>query len=210
MESILAWLTLQIINFIETFGYLGVAVLMALEGSFVPIPSEIILPFSGYLVYIGKFSLFTVAFVGAVGNIIGTVFTYTISRYLGSEFLYKYGKYVLVTPKDINSASELFEKYGVKIIFISRLIPGIRGFVPIPAGIAKMKFAKFIIYVFTGSFIYSLFLTYIGVLAGENWSFLEPYFRKFDWVIVVVGFIAIIWWIKRYIREVKSMKTKPS
>lgn len=190
-----------ILNTIESWGYLGIFVLMAMEGSFVPVPSEIILPFSGYLVHIGTFTLILVAFWGAVGNIVGTTFTYLIARHLGVAFLYKYGKYFLVNPKDIDSASELFEKHGVKIIFISRLIPGVRGFIPIPAGIAKMKFLPFVTYVFTGSFLYSLVLTYIGVIAGENWDIIGPYFRKFD--TLIYGGIAafIIWWIWRHFKK---------
>lgn len=204
ISSILGSVGAWIISVIETSGYLGIGFLMALEGSFIPVPSEIILPFSGYLVHLGKFSLIAVAFWGAVGNIIGTTFTYIISRYVGIGFLYKYGKYFLVTKKDIEDASRLFEKHGVKIIFISRLIPGIRGFIPIPAGIAKMKFVPFAAYVFTGSFIYSLALTYLGVVAGENWEMLAPYFRKFNWIFVIFVVVGATWWIRRYIKGVRS------
>ncbi len=200
MTTILAWAASFIISVIESTGYPGIIFLMSLEGSFIPVPSEIILPFSGYLVSLGRFSLFWVAFWGAVGNIIGSVFSYSVSRYLGLSFLYKYGKYVFVTRKDIEDADTLFKKHGAKIIFISRLIPGIRGFVPIPAGIARMNLTKFIVYVFSGSFIYSLLLTYIGVLAGENWDFLEPYFHAYDWTIIALGIIIVVWWIRRYFK----------
>jgi len=206
MHTFIEILSTFIIGTIDTMGYWGVGILMALEGSFFPIPSEIILPFSGYLVYLGRFSLLTVAFVAAVGNIVGTVFTYVISRHFGLPFLYKYGKYFLITRKDINNSHELFKKHGAKFIFISRLIPGIRGFIPIPAGIAKMNFIKFIIYVFTSSFIFSLFLTYLGVVAGANWDLIGPYFRKFDWVLVVLVLLGLVWWIRRYVREVKNEK----
>lgn len=204
MGNILGFLSDIIINFVEASGYWGVGILMAMEGSFIPVPSEIILPFSGYLVHLGRFSLVTVALVGAVGNIIGTTFTYLVSRYAGLPFLYKYGKFFLVTKKDIEGAQELFKKRGVSIIFISRLIPGIRGFLPIPAGIAKMKYLPFAVYVFVGSFIYSLVLTYIGVVAGENWHFLGPYFKRFEWVLVAAIVVFIIWWVRRYIKEVKN------
>ncbi|MDX1607624.1 MAG: DedA family protein [Candidatus Spechtbacterales bacterium] len=204
VEHILEWVGVQTIQIIDATGYAGISFLMTLEGSFIPVPSEIILPFSGYLVSLGRFSLLAVAFWGAVGNILGTVFTYTVSRYVGISFLYKYGKFFLVTHKDIEEANQLFKKHGAKIIFISRLIPGIRGFVPIPAGIAKMKFIPFVIYVFTGSFLYSLFLTYLGVLAGENWTMLEPYFRQFDWVLILILVTGATWWIRRYIKGLKA------
>jgi len=200
LEGTLGNISSFILSTIESWGYGGILFLMALEGSFFPVPSEIILPFSGYLVHLGRFSLVLVAFWGAVGNIIGTTITYVVSRYLGSAFLYKYGKYFLISNKDIDLANRLFEKHGIKIIFISRLIPGIRGFVPIPAGIAKMKFIPFALYVFAGSFIYSLVLTYVGVAAGDNWHILSPYFEKFDFFIIGTGIIGIAWWVMRHIK----------
>ena len=206
MEFILEWLSSIIISIIDSTGYAGIFVLMALEGSFIPIPSEIILPFSGYLVFEGRFSLYLVAFLGALGNIAGTLFSYSISRYVGISFLHKYGKYVFVTRGDIDFAQRLFEKYGAPIIFVTRLIPGIRGFVAIPAGVARMKIVPFVAYVFTGSFIYSLALTYVGVVAGENWDILEPYFHKFDWVVVTLLVIGVIWWIRRHISKMKNEK----
>ena len=203
MEFVLEQLSSLIISFIDETGYVGIFVLMALEGSFIPVPSEIILPFSGYLVFEGRFSLLMVAFVGALGNIVGTLFTYSISRYVGLSFLHKYGKYVLVTRGDIDVAQRLFEKYGAPIIFVTRLIPGIRGFIAIPAGVARMKIVPFVAYVFTGSFIYSLALTYLGVIAGKNWDTLGPYFRKFDWVVVVLLVVGVVWWIWRHVRNLK-------
>ena len=204
MEFILEWVSSTIINIIDSTGYAGIFILMVLEGSFIPIPSEIILPFSGYLVFEGRFSLLMVAFVGALGNIVGTLFSYSISRYIGLSFIHKYGKYVFVTRRDIDLSQRLFEKYGAPIIFVTRLIPGIRGFVAIPAGVARMRVLPFIVYVFTGSFIYSLFLTYIGVVAGENWDILEPYFKKFDWVLVVLLALGATWWIWRHIHNMSA------
>lgn len=193
-----------VVSFIEATGYVGIAVLMALEGSFIPIPSEIILPFSGYLVSQGKLSLINVALVGAVGNIIGTLFTYFIARYLGLPFFYRWGKYVMITRRDIELATRMFHRWGVAIIFVSRLLPGVRGFVPIPAGIAKMRLVPFALYVFTGSFLYSLALTYIGVLLGKNWVHLEVYFRQYNWLLVALGVSGFVWWVRRYVKHMRS------
>lgn len=193
-----------IVSFIEATGYVGIAFLMALEGSFIPIPSEIILPFAGYLVSQGKLSLVHVALVGAVGNIIGTIFTYFIARYIGLPFFYRWGKYVMITRRDIELATRLFHRWGVAIIFVSRLLPGVRGFVPIPAGIAKMRLIPFVIYVFTGSFLYSLALTYIGVLLGENWVHLEVYFRQYNWLLVALGVLGLSWWVWRYVKHTRN------
>ena len=202
--GILDTLTGFIIETIQTTGYFGIFVLMVLEGTFVPLPSEIILPFSGFLASQGQFSVWSIALVGAIGNILGTLFTYGIARYIGLPFLQKYGKYVLVTRHDIEMAQQLFAKYGVPIIFITRLIPGIRGFLPIPAGVAKMKVAPFIIYVFIGSFLWSLFLTYIGVLIGENWETFGRYAHEAGTVLVLGMFIAIGWWLNRQFKQLRK------
>jgi membrane protein DedA with SNARE-associated domain len=202
--GILEFLTHVIIAIINSSGYAGIFVLMALEGSFVPLPSEIILPFSGYLASQGQFSVWGIALVGALGNIVGTLFTYGIARYVGLPFLYKYGKYVLVTHHDIQLAERLFLKYGVPIIFLSRLAPGIRGFLPIPAGVAKMKVAPFVVYVFIGSFLWSLFLTYIGVIIGENWEVFGTYAHEAGTVLVFLMFIGIGWWLRRQFTQLKK------
>lgn len=203
MDFILGELANFVINTIDSWGYAGIFLLMALEGSFVPIPSEIILPFSGFLVFEGRFSLFAVALTGALGNIAGTLFTYSIARYLGLPFLHKYGKYFLVSGKDIDAARRLFEKYGTMILFASRLLPGVRGYVPIPAGVARMNIVKFTIYVFAGSLIWSYVLTYVGVIAGENWDILLAYFRKFDWALAALAAAGIVLWVWRHIKNTK-------
>jgi len=201
-EQLVAVLSSFVLNTIESWGYFGIFILMTLEGSFVPIPSEVIMPFSGYLASQGVFSIWNIALIGALGNIVGTIFTYLVARYLGLPFLYKYGKFVLVRQSDIDMAHRLFERHGILIIFISRLLPGIRGFVPIPAGIAKMRLLPFVFYVFVGSYIWSLFLAYIGYFAGENWDFLGPYFHRFD-VVAFLIVLAFVGWIiyRRFLKR---------
>lgn len=195
MTELIASVTLWIIELIDGAGYAGIFLLMALEGSFFPVPSEIILPFSGYLVSQGRFSLWMVALIGALGNIAGTLFTYFVARYLGLPFLYRYGKFVLVTKKDIEQATELFRRFGTPILFVSRLLPGIRGFVPIPAGISKMKLIPFVAYVFVGSFLWSLFLTYIGVIVGENWEEIGKPIQDFSIILLSAAGVLILWWV---------------
>lgn len=202
--EILHSLSSLIISTVDSAGYWGIFVLMALEGSFIPVPSEIILPFSGFLASEGRFSIWMIAFVGAVGNIIGTLFTYAVARYLGLPFLYKYGKYVLLTRGDIVMAQRLFTKFGVPIIFISRLLPGVRGFVPIPAGIAKMNLVPFVIYVFVGSFLWSLFLTYIGFLLGEHWEAMRPYVERPALALLALAAVGLLWWLWRRIQAIRK------
>lgn len=210
MESIIATAVGAILQIIDSAGYPGIFVLMALEGSFLPVPSEIILTFSGYLVSQGRFSLFLVAIVGALGNVAGTLITYAVGRYLGLPFLYRYGKYVLITRDEIDRASRLFERYGIAIIFVSRLIPGARGYIPIGAGVAQMKIAPFITTVFIGSFLYSLVLTYIGVILGENWDIVGVYFRQFDGVIILVVLLVAGWWLARRIKALRQEHNQQS
>lgn len=201
-------LTSFIVQVIGSTGYAGIFVLMAIEGSFIPLPSEIILPFSGFLASEGRFSIWMIAFVGAVGNIVGTLFTYAIARYLGLPFLVKYGRYVLVSRHDIEMAHRLFEKYGVAIIFISRMIPGIRGFLPIPAGIAKMRLVPFVLFVFVGSFFWSLLLTYIGFVIGEHWEIFGRYAHDAGTLLVFLMFIAVGWWLRRQFRQLRKEKAQ--
>ncbi|MCH7605038.1 DedA family protein [Patescibacteria group bacterium] len=204
MESIIATVTGAILQIIDSAGYPGIFVLMVSEGSFLPIPSEIILTFSGYLVSQGRFSLFLVAIVGAFGNVVGTLITYAVGRYLGLPFLYRYGKYALITRGEIDRAHRLFTRHGIAIIFVSRLIPGARGYIPIGAGVAQMNIAPFIITVFIGSFFYSLALTYIGVILGENWNIVGAYFRQFDSVIILGVLLIGGWWLWRRIKALRQ------
>lgn len=197
-------LTSFIVHIIDITGYPGILFLMALEGSFIPVPSEIILPFSGFLASEGRFSVWMIALAGAVGNIIGTLFTYTLARHVGLPFLYKYGKYVLVTRGDLEHAQRLFARFGMRIIFISRLLPGVRGFVPIPAGIAKMALIPFVVYVFVGSFLWSLFLTFVGFFLGEHWDTIGPYFQRTNGVLLAIVAGVAFWWIWRRIQLIRK------
>ena len=208
MTAIVHEITSLIITIVDTAGYPGIFFLMALEGSFIPVPSEIILPFSGYLASEGRFSIWAIAFVGALGNIVGTLFTYMVARYLGLPFLYKYGKYVLVTRRDIEHAHRLFQNYGVPIIFLTRLVPGIRGFLPIPAGIARMNIPLFAAYVFIGSFLWSLLLTYIGVVVGKNWEVFSGYVHEVGTAAVILMIAVAFWWFRRQYMQLRKENSK--
>jgi len=206
IDGIVGSLTSFIITVIDTTGYPGIFLLMAIEGSFIALPSEIILPFAGFLASEGRFSVMGIAFVGALGNIAGTLFSYSVARYVGLPFLYRFGKYVLVTRHDIDLAQRLFTKYGVAILFVSRLIPGIRGFIPIPAGIAKMKIVPFVVYVFVGSLLYSFVLTYIGFAVGENWDTIGVYIHPFQTFLFILLALGVVWWIWRHIKILQNEK----
>jgi len=168
---------------------------MALESALIPIPSEIIMPFAGFLVWEGTFSFMTVVLWGALGNLAGSIIAYFLGFYGGRPLLEKYGKYILISHKEIELADNWFKKYGNFSIFISRMLPVVRTFISLPAGIARMPFWKFSLYTFLGSLPWAFFLTYLGIISGENWKNLEIYFRKFDWLIIIIIIAAIGWWL---------------
>lgn len=184
---------------IDLLGYGGVALMMGIESACVPLPSEIIMPFSGYLVSIGKFSLWGVALAGAIGCVLGSAVAYWVGAWGGRVAIEKYGKYILITKHDLDLADKFFAKYGNAAVFISRLLPVIRTFISLPAGIAKMDFPKFIVYTFLGSLPFCYFLAYVGKKLGDNWNTLGVYFHKFDLAIGVVILIGVIWFVKRHI-----------
>ncbi len=193
--SIFAWIGSFIVNVISALGYPGVAGLMALESACIPIPSEIIMPFSGYLVAVGKFSLWLVVLSGTLGNLIGSIIAYFVGYYGGRPLIEKYGKYILISPHDLDRAENWFKKYGSASVFFARLLPVVRTFISFPAGVAKMPFGKFCLYTTAGSLPWSFLLAYIGIVLGENWQSIEVYFRKFDWLIIILVGLFIGWWL---------------
>ncbi len=193
-----------IIATIKMFGYGGVVILMAIESACIPLPSEIILPFAGYLVFMQKFQLFYVAVAGAIGCVIGSIIAYAFGAYGGRPLIEKYGKYILISRHDLDMADRWFDRYGTIIVFTGRLLPVVRTFISLPAGISRMNFIKFIFYTFIGSFIWSLFITWIGFKLGQQWDTLGPYFHRFDYVILITGLLLFILYLRRHLKHIAS------
>src|SRR3989344_8460431 len=191
----LALISSFVVSFISTSGYFSIFILMAMESALIPIPSEIIMPFSGFLVFEEKFSLWAVVFWGTFGNLIGSIAAYLLGIYGGRPLIEKYGKYILISRHELDVADRWFQKYGGLSVFFSRMLPAVRTFISLPAGIARMPFLKFCLYTTLGSLPWSFALTYAGVVSGGNWHILEPYFRKFDWAIGILGILFLIWFI---------------
>lgn len=189
-----------IIQFIRATGYAGVFILMTLESALIPLPSEVTMPFAGSLVSSGVFSFWPLAIIGTLANLTGSLLAYGLG-YLGEGAVRKYGRYILLREKEFEHAQKLFNKYGEAITFVSRILPAIRTYISLPAGIAKMDLKKFIVYTALGSLIWSTFLTYLGVVLGANWHSLSGYFRKFDLVIIVIFSIGIILYLYRHFRK---------
>lgn len=204
IEHIISVLASFIIWGISKLGYVGVGAMMAIESACIPLPSEIIMPFSGYLVSKGEFTLIGVSLAGALGCVVGSVVAYGVGYYGGRPMAEKYGRYVLVTKHDLDIADGFFKKYGNTAVFISRLLPVVRTFISLPAGIARMNFGQFVVYTFLGSLPFCFLLAYIGKKLGDNWNTLGAYFHKFDLVIGIVIVIGLIWFIKRHINLKKN------
>ena len=171
---------------ISTLGYAGVAALMAIESACIPLPSEIIMPFAGYLVYAGEFNLHWASISGAFGCAVGSTVAYYAGMFGGRPFVEKYGRYVLIRHRDLDKADMWFNKYGEAAVFISRLLPVIRTFISFPAGVSKMNFPRFLVYSFIGSVPWCYFLTYVGKVLGANWQSIKGYFHGADVIIGIV------------------------
>lgn len=188
-------LTTFIVTIVSSFGYFGIFLAMAIESASIPLPSEIIMPFAGFLVTQGRFNFWLVVLFGAFGNLVGSWLMYWLG-YWGHErvvrrLIRNYGKFILISEHDFERAKEWFSNYGDWIVLGSRVLPVVRTFISLPAGIAKVNFWRFSALTFIGSIIWSILLTYVGVALGENWKNIEPIFRKFDVLIAVVGVILV-------------------
>jgi membrane protein DedA with SNARE-associated domain len=200
-----------IVAVISAMGYSGVVLLMGIESACIPLPSEIIMPFSGYLVSRGEMNLWGVAVAGAVGCVLGSLVAYWVGMYGGRPLIEKYGRYIFLSRHDLDLADRWFSKYGEAIVFISRLLPAIRTFIAFPAGVARMNLTKFIIYTFAGSLPWCLGLAYVGQKLGEQWNkddTLKTWFHRFDFVIGIVGVLAVAWWIRRHIKHSRNEPVK--
>jgi membrane protein DedA with SNARE-associated domain len=209
-EKILAGLAQFIIAVISASGYWGVALLMAIESACIPLPSEVIMPFAGYLVHTGRLNLFLVATAGAIGCNLGSAVAYWIGAWGGRPLVERFGRYVLMSRHDLDRVTRYFERYGSITVFVARLLPVVRTFIALPAGIAKMPQLRFHIYTFLGSWPWCFALAYVGAKLGEGWEsdprFKEA-FHRFHLIVVVllvVGFAWFVWshWRNRTREEV--------
>lgn len=204
ISNILLHITNFIIHTIDLWGYAGVATLMAVESAAIPLPSEIIMPFAGFLVASDRFTLLGLALAGAIGSTIGSWLTYFLGYYGGRPLVTRYGHWVFLSEKELDATEKFFKKFGIWSTFIGRILPVFRTFISIPAGIGKVDLLPFTIAAFTGSFIWSYFLAWLGLRLGENWHNLEQYFRKFDLLILALILFAIIWWVYARVKNKKQ------
>lgn len=167
-----------------SMGYPGIMLLMLLDSANIPIPSEVIMPFGGWLAWNGKLNLHLVALSGAFGAVLGSILSYWLGAAFGKEFFLKYGKYVLLRPKEVELAEKWFDKYGLKATLIFRCVPLARTFISLPAGIYRANFRIFVFYTFIGSLFWCYLWTFIGFKLGENWHKVEDYMKYLDYIVV--------------------------
>jgi membrane protein DedA with SNARE-associated domain len=211
VAKIIEYLSYFIVSTISMMGYSGIVLLMAIESACIPLPSEIIMPFSGYLVSTGEMNLWGVSVAGAFGCVVGSMVAYWVGMYGGRPVIEKYGKWFFISKRDLDMADRWFEKRGEIIVFVARLLPAIRTFIAFPAGVARMNIPKFIIYTFAGSLPWCLGLAYVGQKLGEQWNrddTLKTWFHRFDFLIGIIGVLAVAWWIRRHFKHEREDRAK--
>ena len=205
-EKLIAALAKVIIGVISSTGYFGVILLMAIESACIPLPSEIIMPFAGALTlpdvaqqyHTTVFSLLLVATAGAIGCNVGSVIAYEIGCYGGRPLVERYGRYIWINRHDLDLADRFFQKFGAAAVFIGRLLPVVRTFIALPAGIARMPRVRFHIYTFVGSWPWCFVLAWFGMKLGERWNTdprLRQWLHRLDALIIVLLLAAITWFL---------------
>lgn len=206
IEHILGWLAGIIISVISATGYLGILILMAIESACIPLPSEIIMPFAGYLVSTGQFNLILAATAGALGCNLGSIVAYEVGKRGGRPLIERWGRFVLIGPGELDAADRFFARWGSIAVLIGRLLPVIRSFIAFPAGIARMPLGKFHLYTFIGSWPWCFGLAWLGMVLGDRWDSdprLKAAFHSADAVILAVLVLGTIAYITHRWRGVR-------
>ncbi len=204
LDSIISAVASFIVATIAATGLVGVVVMMAIESACIPLPSEVIMPFSGYLASLGNFSLAAAATAGALGCNLGSTAAYAVGFYGGRRFVERWGGYFLVTRHDLESADRFFARYGSLAVFIARLLPVVRTFIALPAGIARMPMLRFQVYTFLGSWPWCFALAYIGFRLGKAWESnpeLRAFMHRFDALVIAAILAGIAWYVWRHWRR---------
>ena len=204
LDALIAPIAAWIIGVISAAGYMGIAGLMALESACVPLPSEVIMPFAGYLASTGRFSLVLAATAGALGCNIGSTLAYAAGARGGRSLVERWGRYLLLSPGDLDRADRFFRRFGGPAVLIGRLLPVVRTFIALPAGIARMPQLQFQLYTFVGSWPWCYALAYVGYLLGERWDSdprLRAVMHRFDFAVIGLLTLGFGWFVWRHLRQ---------
>ncbi|MBQ4402946.1 MAG: DedA family protein [Selenomonadaceae bacterium] len=181
------------LSFIDSWGYFAVAILMAMENACIPVPSELILGFAGYLVSAERMTFTGAMIAGMIGGMIGSIFAYFVGATGGRKFVDKYGKYFFIKKSHVDLAQKWFDKYGIRAVFFSRMLPVIRTFISLPAGFARVNFKQFLFYTFAGSLPWTALILWAGIMLGDNWEYLLEIGHEFSLLFVIVSVLIIAW-----------------
>ena len=202
-ETLLHYIT-QLISYL---GYAGVFILMALESMIAPVPSEMVMPFAGFLIYTGEFTILGVLLASSLGSIVGSLASYWLGR-LGEPVVLRFGRYLMLNPHHLEWTETFFFRYGSRTIFISRFIPIVRHLISIPAGLGKMKLLPFLIYTAIGATMWNMFLAFLGMKLKQHWEVIHQYSHALDIVVLgaaVLGVVAYLFWWRRRRNRVKAV-----
>lgn len=194
-ESALTWMGEFSLAVIESAGEAGVFLLMVIEGVNIPIPSEAILPVAGFAASRGEFDFWVIVLAGAVGGTLGALISYWIGLYGGRPFVRRWGKYFFVHEEDLKKGEHYFKKYGTHVAFWSRLIPTVRTFISLPAGVVRAPLGPYVLFTFLGAGVWSLFLTAVGFWLGERWVVVRPFFERASIVIIALIVLAVVGYV---------------
>ena len=201
LEQILAPITSFILAVISRWGYAGIVACMTIESACIPLPSEIIMPFSGYLVTTGRFNLWGVALAGAIGNVFGSWIGYAMGAAGGRPLAERLSRLKIIRVSEYDRANGWLVKHGIQVAFWTRMLPIVRTFISFPAGAARVPLGRFTLYTFLGSFLWSLGLAWIGVALGEHWESIRAYARGFDVVIAVGLLVLFLVWLRSHLKS---------
>jgi membrane protein DedA with SNARE-associated domain len=204
LNSILMWVVSIVHGTIDALDYWGIVLLMAIESANIPLPSELILPYAGWMVQQGKLDFHWAAFAGAVGCVVGSLPSYWLGSIGGRPFVQKYGKWILVSEHDLEEAEKWTQKYGDWAFFLCRMLPVVRTFISLPAGVLKARLLPFTVFTFIGSWIWSYPLVYVGVYFGENLETFRHYWHKFDYIVLGILFILGVLYIWKHVKHFRS------
>ena len=187
------------LSFIDSYGYFAVAILMAMENACIPIPSELILGFAGYLIFAERMTFTGAMIAGMIGGMFGSIFAYAVGHSKGRKFVDKYGKYFLIKKSHVDMAQRWFDKYGIRAVFFSRMLPVVRTFISLPAGFARVNLKQFLFYTFAGSLPWTALILCAGMMLGESWKYLLEIGHEASilFVVVCIVIIAAIYFRKR-------------
>ena len=200
----LEWIEHLITDYLGAYGYQAVFVLMVLESACIPIPSEVTMVFGGFLVSRGELDFFWVAMLGTIANVVGSWIAYWVGLRGGRPLIERWGKYIFLREHELDRAEVWFARRGDMAVFVSRLLPVVRTFISLPAGVARMPFGKFTLYTFLGCLPWTFALTWAGLILGDNWETVLRYGEPISWAIAIAGVAFITWWLVRRARAKKA------